>query len=607
VSAPQSFTLTVQEGPTITSANTATFTTGVPGSFTVITSGFPAPALLQTGALPAGVTFVDNGDGTGTLAGTPASGSSGAYALTVTATNSAGPSTQQFTLMVDEPPEITSADAATFTVGVSGEFIITSTGFPTPTLARGGDALPLGLTYANNGDGTATLSGTPGSGTGGVYTLTFTANSSAGASPPQTFTLTILEVPAITSAASANFVVGAFGSFTVTTSGYPTPTLEVDVADIPAGVTFVDNGDGTGTLSGTPTSNGSFPLALTATNMVGSFVPQSFTLVVGQAPAISSAASTNFVVGTFGSFTVTTSGFPPPSITHGGGALPAGVTFVDNGDGTGTLSGTPGAGTASSYALTFDASNSFGASAQQSFTLTVQGSLVRAGSPNLAASLSANIGTLPAGKQVTIQFDVTIASPLPIGVGQLSNQGSLTASGLTAVLTDDPRRPGAADPTITTLGARKIYMPLIMRGVGPPLPDLVVSSITISDGSLQVTISNNGQLAATEPFWVDGYINPTSAPVRTNQLWNNVGTRGVSWGVVGSVLPLEPGETLTLAVGDPYYRSRLSNPGGPITAGTQLYAQVDSFSTSGSNGTVLEIHERDAGVYNNILGPVAAP
>ena len=42
--------------------------------FTVTTAGTPTPAITVTGTLPAGVTFVDNGDGTATLAGTPAAG-----------------------------------------------------------------------------------------------------------------------------------------------------------------------------------------------------------------------------------------------------------------------------------------------------------------------------------------------------------------------------------------------------------------------------------------------------------------------------------------------------------------------------------------------------
>jgi large repetitive protein len=62
--------------------------------------------------------------------------------------------------------------------------------------------------------------------------------------------------------------------------------------------------------------------------------------VVNQAPAITSGNSVNFQTTVGGSFTVTTTGFPTPSISEAG-TLPGGVTFVDNHNGTGTLSGTP--------------------------------------------------------------------------------------------------------------------------------------------------------------------------------------------------------------------------------------------------------------------------
>jgi hypothetical protein len=92
---------------------------------------------------------------------------------------------------------------------------------------------------------------------------------------------------------------------------------------------------------------------------------------VAAPPAITSAASTSFTVGTAGSFTVTTSGLPVPALSRGGAALPGGVGFTDNGDGTGTLSGTPVAGSSGSYALSFTATNSTGTSPAQSFALTV--------------------------------------------------------------------------------------------------------------------------------------------------------------------------------------------------------------------------------------------
>jgi Putative Ig domain len=53
------------------------------------------------------------------------------------------------------------------------------------------------------------------------------------------------------------------------------------------------------------------------------------------------------------------------------GTRPSGVTFTDNGNGTGTLSGTPATGTAASYPITFTATNGIGAPAVQNFTLTV--------------------------------------------------------------------------------------------------------------------------------------------------------------------------------------------------------------------------------------------
>ena len=107
--AVQSFVLTVDQPPAITSANSATFETNQSGSFTVNSSGYPVAALSQTGTLPSGVTFVDNGDGTATLAGTPAAGTGETYPLRITASNGVSPdAVQSFVLTVDQPPAITS-------------------------------------------------------------------------------------------------------------------------------------------------------------------------------------------------------------------------------------------------------------------------------------------------------------------------------------------------------------------------------------------------------------------------------------------------------------------------------------------------------------------
>ncbi|HET8625790.1 MAG TPA: putative Ig domain-containing protein, partial [Thermomicrobiales bacterium] len=240
--------VTVVAPPSFTSADHTTFVVGQPGSFTVTATGTTPMTLTESGALPIGVTFVDNGGGNATLGGTPAAGTAGTYPFTITASNGILPdATQTFTLTVDQAPSITSVDATTFTVGAAGTFTVTTTGFPSPSLSETG-ALPSGVTFHDNGDGTATLSGTPAAGTGGTHQLTLTAHNGIGTDATQTFTLTVNEASGITSANGAAFTVGTAGTVTVTMSGFPTPSL-TESGPLPASVTFTDNGNGTATLA----------------------------------------------------------------------------------------------------------------------------------------------------------------------------------------------------------------------------------------------------------------------------------------------------------------------------------------------------------------------
>ena len=430
--ATQSFTLTIGQPAAITSTSSATFTVGGAGSFTVTTSGFPAPSLTETGALPTGVTFVDNKNGTATLSGTPAAGTGKTYSLSIKAHNGIGTdATQTFTLTVDQAPAITSGTSATFTVGAAGTFAVTATGFPTPSLTEAG-GLPSGVTFTDNGNGTATLGGTPAAGTAGTYTLTLKASNGVGSNATQTFTLTVGQSAAITSGASTTFTVGTAGSFTVTTTGFPTPSLS-ETGALPTGVTFVDNGNGTATLAGTPAAamGGTYTLSIKAHNGIGTDATQSFTLTVDQAPAITSGSSTTFSVGGAGTFSVTTTGFPTPSLSKTG-TLPSGVTFTDNGNGTATLAGTPAAGTAGTYSITITASNGVGSNATQTFTLTVDTAPVITSASNTTFTVG-SAGTFTVTTTGTPTPSITGTGALPTGVTFTDNgNGTATLAGTPA-------------------------------------------------------------------------------------------------------------------------------------------------------------------------------
>ena len=268
--------------PAITSANSTTFAVGAAGTFNVTATGTPAPTLTQTGALPAGVTFAA---ATGILSGTPAGGSAGAYPLVITATNSAGTATQNFTLKVGTAPAFTSANNVAFAVGAAGTFTVTATGTPAPTFAQTG-ALPTGVTFDT---ATGILSGTPAGGTSGAYPLVITATNIIGTAT-QNFTLTVGIPPVITSASSTTFVIGTAGTFTVTATGTPAPTL-AQTGVLPTGVTF---DTATGILSGTPAvgPSGAYPLVITATNTIGT-ATQNFTLTVSSGFAYVTNSNSN--------------------------------------------------------------------------------------------------------------------------------------------------------------------------------------------------------------------------------------------------------------------------------------------------------------------------
>ena len=150
------FTYTLGVPPTISTTQTsASFTGSQAGTFSFAAKGTPTPNWSESGALPAGVTFTDDGDGDATLAGTATQ--QGTYAITVTAANGESPAaSESFVLYVDAPPVITSTQSSALVIEGSSmsQVAFTATGTPTPTWSTSG--LPSGVTLSSDG----VLSGT---------------------------------------------------------------------------------------------------------------------------------------------------------------------------------------------------------------------------------------------------------------------------------------------------------------------------------------------------------------------------------------------------------------------------------------------------------------
>jgi large repetitive protein len=261
-------------------STTTTFSAGTDGSFDISGSALPAATYSETGALPSGVTLSSSG----VLSGTLATGTGGAYPITLTASNSVPPDfSQPFTLYVDEAPTLAAPSAASFLVGTPGSVPIQVTGYPEPYVSA--TFLPTGISLTESSTGSWQLSGTPPLGTGGTLTTTLTATNTSGSATPVSMTITVKQPPSISSPTTATFGAGVAGSFAMAATGWPVPTFS-ETGALPAGVTLST----AGVLSGTPAAGtaGSYPIQVTATNSAGT-TTQAFTLVVTAPSAVAVA------------------------------------------------------------------------------------------------------------------------------------------------------------------------------------------------------------------------------------------------------------------------------------------------------------------------------
>jgi len=149
-------------------------------------------------------------------------------------------------------PALTSADGTTFTIGQAGTFSVAATGGPVPALSDGAATLPSGVTFADNGDGTATLAGTPAAGTVGSYPFTITASNGTDPDATQDFTLTVAQAATTISVTSSPNPSTAGEAVTITAtvqlvagSGTPTGSVTISVDGYPIGTVALDSGQAT--------------------------------------------------------------------------------------------------------------------------------------------------------------------------------------------------------------------------------------------------------------------------------------------------------------------------------------------------------------------------
>ncbi|MCA1817019.1 MAG: cadherin-like domain-containing protein [Acidobacteria bacterium] len=188
-------------------------------------------------------------------------------------------------------------------------------------------------------------------------------------------------------------------------------------------------------------------------------------------------------------------------------------------------------------------------------------------------TVNVNIGTLAPNDSVTITFQVTIDDPYS-GGANISNQGTVSGSNFSNVLTDDPDVAGTANPTLTPVNSTHVRVNDAKQSEPDTFPNTstMLFVVTLSQpapgGGLSVNYSTGGG-TATGGASCDGtadYITATNATA-TVPAGSKIGTIPVT--VCSDNVPGESDETLTLTVSSPS-TGTLDNTTatGTITQGT---------------------------------------
>jgi len=377
---------------------------------------------LTSGTLPAGITL----SASGLLSGTPTAIS--AANIQVKVTDSTGAVFTQSYILVAVPPVLVNPALPTANPGVAYTQPITVlTGTAPFTFSLFGGALPTGLSLASNGTVSGTTNVAPG-------TFTFVVKVTDSSTPPvsdnQTVFISVAPPVAITTTSLPSGTAAVPYSTSITASGgLPPVAFLLTSGALPSGLALNPNG----TLSGTPSSAGSFNFSVTAADASVSpqlSAPQAYTVVIGAGAALvlapASLANASLGVAYSQGFTVT-GGLPPYNVTLSG-TLPGGLTF-NGASNPPAITGTPSlVGTFASITVTVTDSQIPAMHTQVTYTLVVVGFSAACGSGNeslltgpfailmqgfdvngprtLIGSLNFNgAGLIPSG-QVDLGFDV---------------------------------------------------------------------------------------------------------------------------------------------------------------------------------------------------------
>ena len=225
---------------------------------------------------------------------------------------------------------------------------------------------------------------------------------------------------------------------------------------------------------------------------------------------------------------------------------------------------------------------------------------------SMLADVMLNIGTLPAGENVIIAFNVTVDDPFGGALPQVSNQGTVSGSNFADVLTDDPDVGGTADPTVTPIDLPQVTLAVSPASVLEDGATNLVYTFTRTGSTanaMTVNFSVGGTASFTEPDYTQTGAASFTATSGTVVFASGNSTASVTINPSADTT-VEPDETVDLTVtsGIGYTVGSPSAASGTITNDdTDVSVAVSPASVAEDGATNLVYTFTRAGVTTNSL------